>query len=1070
MTCASCRATMGDDSRFCPMCGTPVAAPSPAREARKNVAILFMDLVGSTTLGEMLDPEPLRQIMDRYFAAASTSIAAHGGEVEKFIGDAVMAVFGATVSHEDDALRAVRAAREAVERVSELSSGLMASHKVTLEVRCGICSGEVMAITTAGDFRVIGDPVNTAARLQTAAQPGEILVDAASASMIRTSVGLDPVEPLTLKGKSQPVPAWRVTSGQLPGDPTDSPPLTPLIGRADELEELRSAYRKVTKRNQLCLVTVLGAPGIGKSRLVRDFVSSIGPAEVTVLRGKCDAYGHGITYKPLTDMLLAMDGGWSDLARAMQAEGGDARRAAACLSAIVADQATPGGAETADAEATGTEEISWSIRYLLGQLGKDKPVIMVWDDLHWAQSTLLDMIDDVVTWLTDVPVMLLCLSRMELLDSRPSWGGGKPCALALDVAPLSQSQSAELVAEIAMREEVCAHGQDALYEQVAVQCEGNPLFAELMLDVFADTAPGSGLPPTISALLSSRLDQLPDGERHLLEIASAIGRDFSWTVLRAMLAAEGVGDSQAREVVASLVRRRILSRIDTDGFRFGQALMRDTAYSLSPKARREHWHLLLAEQLARICSDADGAQQDERMALAYHVEAASQLARELRPGDYVLPEHAPLAAGILISEGIKALHRKDIPAAVALLERGRGLVPPDDERQASLMVHITDCWLLLSDAERALAAIAATPRQDLLADLTCQIQRCIAERRLGLATAAELAPAAQRLAAELRQAEDQRPADGGSSWQLGDLAWCRLHWLQAFLYIAAERSADAVAELRLALKRVEALQDSYEADRLRGAICELAQWAPTTVSAGLKLCAELTERFEANRANLVPVLMTKAHLAALGGDLNGARAALVEVRTYTNELHLDISDAAIIGVSGHVDALGGDHRLAEASYRKCQQLLIEMGQPSGATTYEAHAARELFEQGKVAETVQALDKLTSAAQALDLRTELIVTSLQARIAAATGRAAQAHELATRVAQRSEQTDDLCLQGDCYVDLAIVAAQAGQQADAAEAAATALDRYEAKGASRLSLRAKRLISSVGGRVPAERITP
>ncbi len=1004
-----------------------------------------MDLVGSTALAEMLDPEPLRQIMDRYFAAASASIAAHGGAVEKYIGDAVMAVFGATVSHEDDALRAVLAAREAFEKVSELSAGLETSHKITLEVRCGICSGEVMAITTAGDFRVIGDPVNTAARLQTAAQPGEILVDAASASMIRTAVGLDPVEPLTLKGKSQPVPAWRVTSGEVPGDPTAAPAPTPLIGREDELDDLRSAFRRVTKRNQLCLVTVLGAPGIGKSRLVRDFVSALTPADVTVMSGRCSAYGRGITYKPLTEMLGTIGRGWDDQFALMQSGTSEARRAADCLAGIAEDRAVP----------TGTEEISWAVRYLLSELGKSKPVVMVWEDLHWAESTLLDMIDHVVSWLTDVPVLLMCVSRTELLDARPSWGGGKPCAMTVEVGPLTQEESAELCAGIAMREDVYAHSAGMLCERVAEQCEGNPLFAELLLDVFADTAPASKLPPTISALLTARLDQLPQDERQLLEVASAIGRDFSWTVLRAMLAAENVGDSQAQEIMSRLVKRRIVSRLDADSFRFGQALMRDTAYALSPKTRRERWHLLLADYFAQVRPEPEASGQDDRMALAYHVETASTLGRELRPGDSAFPAHAPQAARILISEGTKALHRKDLPGAAALLERGRSLVTADDERQISLMLYISDCWLALSDADRALAAVDACLAQaDPIGDLVCRIQRCMLELRLELAGREQISARADQLAAELRYADDAR--------QVVDRAWCRLHQLKAHIHYAAERTAMAEAELRLALDRARATQDSYETDRLLGAICELAQWAPTTVSAGLKVCAEMSERFAANRAVLVPVLLTKARLAALGGDLNGARAALAAARTHTSELHLDVADAVIMGVTGLVDALAGDHRLAESSYRRCQQLLLDMGLPGESTAYEAYAARELFEQGKVADAERALAALTQAAPGMDLRTEVIVSALNARIAAVTGRAAQALELAERTAARAEQTDDLCLQGDCYADLAIVAAQAGQQTDAAEAAAKALDRYQAKGATRLIMRARRLLGAVGDR--------
>ncbi len=1026
------------------MCGTPVSAPAVPREARKNVAILFMDLVGSTALAESLDPEPLRQIMDRYFAAASASIAAHGGAVEKFIGDAVMSVFGATVSHEDDALRAVRAAMEAVAKVNELSAGLVATHKVTLEVRCGICSGEVIAITTPGDFRVIGDPVNTAARLQTAAEPGEILVDTVSASMVRAHVGLDPIPPLHLKGKAQPVPAWRVTGRDLSADTAVDQPLTPLIGREDELDELEAAFRRVTKRNQLYLVTVLGAPGIGKSRLVRDFVRSLGPADVTVLTGKCSAYGRGITYQPLAEMLTAS--GWAEQAKRLESGGSEAQRAAKSLAQIMTD------GTSVISEAVGIEEISWAVRYLLGQLGSRKPVIMVWEDLHWAESTLLDMIDDVVNWLTDVPVLLLCVARMDLLDSRPSWGGGKSSAMALEVGPLSPAQSAKLVAEITTREEVYAHQAEALCERVTQECEGNPLFAELMLDVFAESAPGTRLPPTISALLTARLDQLPHDERELLEVASAIGRDFSPHVLRAMLAADTGADADLQDIIDRLVRRRIITRVD-GGYRFGQTLMRDTAYTLSPKSKRERWHLLLADQMAELISNGSTATlPDAQLALAYHVEAASLLQRELRPGDEDQPRLAPQAAKILLTEGTKALHRRDLPSAAALLERGRHLLSPADEQQIPLMLYISDCWFGMSDPDRAIAALTSgpvAPTGDGRADLIGRIQRCIIELRQGIASSAEITARADQLVSEARQ---QTPPD--------HRARGRLHQLNAYVHLANGRTAQAERELRHALEAAKLVCDDYETDWLLGALCELAQWAPTPVSVSLALCDELVERFATSRVLLVPVLFTKARLAAIGGDLDAARAALGAAREYISDLHLDVGEVVLAALTGLVDSLAGDHREAEAGYRRSHALLVQMGRVKDALVYGAYAARELFEQGDIGAADQAADRLITEAPALDLRTDVVRTALLARINAANGELDRAIELAVKATELSEKTDDLYLQGDCYADLAIVAAQASQSVAAADAATTGLDRYRAKGASMHTVRAQQLIAMVG----------
>ena len=477
--------------------------------------------------------------MDSYFAGCLAAIEEHGGVVEKFIGDAVLAAFGATVSHEDDALRAVRAAAGSLSALRDLSTELAASHNVRLEARCGICSGEAVVITSDnGDFRVVGDVINTASRLQTAASPGEILIGADTAAMVRGEVAIEQVPALDLKGKAQPVAAWRVTQPIRADRDGSAFREAPFLGRADELAELEHSFRRVLRRGQACQVTILGTPGIGKSRLVREFLATLPDDQAIILSARCPAYGRGTTYTPLAEMLSSYPGSWAALNAALLADPDLGSRAARSLASIMGQ--APMEAGTAERPAlTGIEEIAWAVRHLLDVLSKSRPVVMVWEDLHWAAPTLLDLIDDIAAWLVDAPVLLLCVARPELLETRPTWGGGKTSALTVELGPLTGEQSVALVSELIMQQDVHAHGSDDMAVRVATQCDGNPLFAELMLDVLAEVAPGPQIPPTIHALLGARLDQLPDAERQVLEMAAVAGREFTRAEVTDMTGAYG---------------------------------------------------------------------------------------------------------------------------------------------------------------------------------------------------------------------------------------------------------------------------------------------------------------------------------------------------------------------------------------------------------------------------------------------------------------------------------------------------------------------------------------------------
>lgn len=1023
------------------------------RESRKRVSILFIDIVGSTTLAEELDPEALRQIMDRYFVGCVAAIEEHGGLVEKFIGDAVLAAFGATVTHEDDALRAVRAAAGSLSALRELSTELAASHNVSLEARCGICSGDAVVITSErGDFRVLGDATNTASRLQTAASPGEILIESDTAAMVRGEVTIEQMPDLHLKGKSQPVPAWRVTQPIRAVDEGAALIQTPFLGRAEELDELERSFRRVLRRRQACQVTVLGTPGLGKSRLVREFLATLADDRPVVLSARCPAYGRGTTYTPLVEMLSSYPGGWRALNAALLADPDPGGRAARSLASIVGQAPTEAG--NADKPAlTGVEEIAWAVCHLLDVISRSRPVIMVWEDLHWAAPTLLGLIDDIAAWLVDAPVLLVCVARPELLEARPSWGGGKPSALTVELGPMTTEQSAALVSELIMLQDVQAHGGDDLPLRVAAQCDGNPLFAELMLDVFAEIAPSPQIPPTIHALLGARLDQLPDAERQVLEMAAVAGREFTRTDVAAMTETYSqITGAETDRLFSRLVRQRILDRAGPGSLRFSQALLRDTAYSTTPKARREQWHIFLAERFSLTAPTADALAPDDSLAFAYHMEAACLLGRDLRPGDSSLPPLASSAADALIAEGMRALGRRDLPGAATLLERARQLLPVGDARHASVALYIADASIALRDERRSLAALSAAEAalpDSRRGNIACRIQRAIVSLRLGLVVpetvAAELVPALAELTDD--------PGD--------ELGWCRLHQLEAYLHLAAERTALADAHLRLALIRARAMDSTYEEDRLLCAICEVAQWAPTQVEAGLELCDTLVSRFADNRALLIPIFVTRARLEALAGDLDGARRGVATAMTYIGDLHLGLADAAVLELSGFVESLAGAHDKAEQCYRRALSALQVGGPTRDTQAIEAEIARELLSQDRVDAAEEAVDRIISSGVDPGLRTQIVVNSLSALIAARRGAHTEALGYAARAMDLAEDVDDLRLSAQASFAQAIVQRDAGLTDEAMTSANVALDRYMAKGAALPAARVRQWLNPMAG---------
>ncbi len=622
---------------------------------RKLATVLFVDLVGSTALVSGTDPEVARRRVQQYFDKVSHCVVTHGGIVEKFAGDAVMAAFGIPQGHEDDAERGVRAALGILEAVTQLG----------LEVRIGIESGEVVVDSAESTFAT-GEAVNIAARLQQAAPVNSILIGPGAHRLTLNRFEIEDEGPVEIKGRSAPVWAWRVVC--LKGGPTrTSVNRAPLVGRDAELELLENTYERSVRDRRAHLFTIYGDPGVGKSRLAADFVGGLETA--TVLYGRALPYGEGVTYSALADMVKAAAGIADDdpLDTALE------KLRDCCPDEAVADLlALASGVLEAVKGERNQQEIAWAAREWAEKLAEPQPLVLVFEDIHWAEDALLELIEHMATWVRNVPILLLCLARPELLDLRPGWSGGRVRATAIELEPLGRTDSETLV-DALLDGELAVGARQALLDKT----EGNPLFVEETLRMLSE-ADGMGgierIPDTLQALIAARIDHLPEGEKELLQCAAVIGRIF-WKGALADLVLEGtdieplLDDLQLREFVLPEVRSTISGE---DAFKFKHVLIREVAYGGLTKAARAGYHQRFAEWLRRHAGD-------ELLEIrAYHLDQATSLLAEL---DGAPPQELAHEAAVALEEaGRRALAREANATARKLLIRSVELEPTLERR------------------------------------------------------------------------------------------------------------------------------------------------------------------------------------------------------------------------------------------------------------------------------------------------------------------------------------------------------------------------------------------------------
>ncbi len=1034
------------------------------RESRKTVTIVFADPRARSTIGTAPTPEAMREVMSTYFEAMRTILESHGATVEKFIGDAVMAVFGLPVRHEDDGLRAARAALDMQAAMPALDERFVADWNVTLRSHIGVNTGEVVAgDASLGQRLVTGDAVNVAARLEQAAGPREVLIGDLTYRLVRDDVEAEAVEPLMLKGKAEPVPAYRLLATRTRRD-SGRREDAPMVGREVETAILRSTFADVLAAAHPHAITVVGEAGVGKTRLTREFLDEAAES-ATVLRGRCLPYGDGITFWPLIEVLQEAAGIRDE---------DDPDSACAKVVAVVegdqeiADRVTSIMGLSTDSYQVG--ELFWGIRRFFELTAARRPLVVLFDDIHWAEATFLDLIDHLVAS-DEMRLVVLCTARGELLEQQAARSEG-PRSTRIVLRPLSEADSARIIENLLGQAGLALDAQ----ARIVSAAEGNPLFVEQLLSMLIDngrlrrghdgwvaTADLSdiAIPPTIHALLAARLDALPGDERSIVEPASVIGLAFPEDALEALAPDELRDDVGARlEALAS----RELVHPPTDPtdeeriHRFHHILIRDAAYQGLLKRSRAVLHERFVEW-ADVVNARRGRTTEFEEILGYHLEQAYRYRIDLGP----LDEHGVglglRAAERLGSAGSRAIERGDMPAAASLLGRAASVLPADHPMRPWLLVRTGEARVELGE----FAAAAA------LLDEAIESARAMGEPALEAIGQIELL--------RLRYSTDAAGSDAGVAAQVRALlpvledageeaglarAWRLLTYIEmgATRWGAAEQTAAAMLD--------HARTSGDRSMEIRGlpALAFTARLGPLPVPEALARCEDLLARAEGDRRAEAIILRASAHLRAMQGDIATAREIYHGVRATLVDLGWNF-DAALVSIdSGPIELLAGDPGAAEIELRNDYAALNRIEERNYITTTAAYLAEALYRLERYDEASGFAEFSERVAAADDVFTQVLWRGVRAKLLARAGDLNAAIAMATEGVGLAHTSDDPIAQGNVLVDLALVHAIGGDVTAGSVALEEGLTRFAAKGSARSAVVAR---SSFEGAVTQPRGT-
>ena len=1057
--CPGCGEENPDRFRLCGYCGSVLVAQPPLQEVRKTVTIVFCDLKGSTELGDRLDSEALREVLAQYFSAMKPVLERHGGTIEKYIGDAIMAVFGLPRMHEDDALRAVRAAAEMREELADLNVTLRAEFGVTLENRTGVNTGEVVTGDTGESQRLVtGDTVNVAARLEQVAPVGAVLLGESTYRLVREAVDAVPVEPLELKGKPEPVPAYRLVSVAA-GPRSTGPADRPLVGRDREIAALDTEFRRSVAGPEARLVTLLGDAGVGKTRLIEEFVRGLA-GQAQVLRGRCLSYGDGITFWPLAEVLRQA----AEIVPEDSEE--DAHvKLKSCFGEELADATTriESGMGLSQ-DLYGKDELFWGVRAAFEELARRRPLVVVFDDIHWAEATFLDLIEDILDASLEVPLLLLCAARHELREDRPGFTAGRRAASQIELGELSRSDSGLVVRNLLSE----ASLPKPLERRILALAQGNALFIEQMLSmlvddgrlrqhagrwVFSEAAKAVPVPGNVSSLLGARLDRLGPAERTVVESASVIGLEFSTSALSALVG-DSVAQADLESLLAALCRKQLIRGAEAgaaDDFRFSHILVCDTAYARLLKRTRARLHERFAAWLTGTVGSRLAEQEE---IVGYHLEQSFRYRGELGPVDEDGWRLGTEASRHLSSAGHRALARGDIPAAANLLQRAAALLGEHEPARA----------LLVLDAGEAAADVGELERAESL--LTEAVDRALSADETGIARAAALALLQLRYTTNAHAVQESigqqesmvelvEQEVSGLEAMGDDRALVRAFRLLTYVHWTGSRYGDAAAAAERTIRHATAAGDEVTARRFLSSLAISALYGPMPVAEAIATCEEVLVRAEGDRKVRARAELAIGQLEAMRGNFERARLLYRQSRASLEELGLLFHAALTSLASSIIEMLAGDLAAADSELRTDYRSLEEMGERNYISTTAGLLAQVLYRKGRYDESAEFAGVCEHLASPDDVASQFLWRCVRGKLRARQGAFGEAASLLSVAMTLIETSDQLDWQGHGLLDLAEVRELAGDVADAAALSERAAELFERKGNVVSALTARRL---------------